>query len=346
MIIKAGNRAARIFAFILAITLLTALSPSARADGRELVPMGCTVGIQMRTEGVVVVGLSEVAGAEGTSSPAGEAGVMPGDVIKKLGGREISSAAEFLEETGLCGGREMTLTVERRGVPMQFTARPRQAQDGVYKLGLWLRDSVSGIGTVTFYDPATGRYGALGHSISDIDTGIMLPLASGNILRSEIIGVRPGAAGTPGELCGRFDENERLGSIEKNTAQGIFGTMEAADGFTSPVSIGHRDEIAVGPATILSNISGTEVQEFSVEISRVYGGDENRSLMLSVTDPDLLAATGGIVQGMSGSPILQNGRLIGAVTHVLVNDPRSGYGISIDSMLETDVSDTAFGYAA
>ena len=337
---KAGKKAARISAVILAFTLIAVSGAAAYGEERELIPMGCTIGIQMQTDGIIVVGLSEVETEEGMVSPAGEAGVMPGDVIKMLGNVELTSAAHFVEETGKLGEADATLTIERMGSVIQLRVRPRLAGDGIYKLGLWLRDSVAGIGTVTFLDPVSGLYGALGHAISDIDTGILLPLATGSILGSQVVDVRRGAVGVPGELCGYFDREDTRGTIEKNTAQGIFGTMDVEDRYGQAVPIGHEDEIRIGPAKILANVSGTEIREFSIEITRIYKGAENtRNLTITVTDPDLLAITGGIVQGMSGSPIIQDGKLIGAVTHVLINDPTSGYGISIDNMLRSAQAD-------
>ena len=346
MTTKKLSMATQVFTLILAFTLIASTSADARAAERELIPMGCTIGIQMQTAGVIVVGLSDVITQDGAISPAGEAGLLPGDIVKKLGGTDIGSAAAFIAETEKLKDADISITIDRMGIIMQFTARPRLSVDGSYKLGLWLRDSVSGIGTVTFLDPQSGLYGALGHAISDIDTGVLLPLSEGSILDSEIIDVRPGSADSPGERCGRFDPQITLGTIEKNTPQGIFGIMETNAAEGRAISIARDDEIKTGGATILANVRGREVREFDIAITRVcQGAESTRNLMLTITDPDLIAITGGIVQGMSGSPIIQNGKLVGAVTHVLINDPRSGYGISIGNMLRTADSDTAFGYA-
>ena len=208
---------------------------------------------------------------------------------------------------------------------------------GVYQLGVWLRDSMAGIGTLTFADPETGLFGTLGHGINDVDTAVLMPLQSGSIMPASVPDVKRGASGQPGELHGQFDLTQDLGTLYANTSQGIFGQLKQAETVAGlePVPVASREQVKTGKATILSNIRGDEVEEFEVEITHVYDQDEGaRSLMLQVTDPDLLEATGGIVQGMSGSPILQDGKLVGAVTHVLVNDPTRGYGIFIENMLD------------
>jgi len=221
---------------------------------------------------------------------------------------------------------------------VQMTARAAQCTaDGSYKLGAWIRDSMAGIGTMTFYDPNTGLFGALGHGISDVDTAMLMPLQSGSIMYAEVTDVEKGAAGAPGELHGAFKAGEDLGELYSNTKSGVFGELADTSlaGDIKPVEIASRNEVQVGKATILSNIAGNKVAEYEVEITRLYPENPNdtRNLMLKVTDQRLLTATGGIVQGMSGSPILQNGKLVGAVTHVLVNDPTQGYGILAENML-------------
>ena len=318
----------------LVLSLLLALSPTAYAlDAEALIPVGSTVGIRMDAGGVIVSGLSEVMTPEGARSPAGDAGIAAGDVITSLAGRETADAGAFLTAIRTMDGAPVELTVLRDGKKLSFQISPAKNTEGKYQLGLWLRDGVSGIGTVTFYDPVSGIFGALGHGISDTESGELLPVEQGSICASSVVDVVPGCAGSPGELCGQFDETAPLGSVSKNTEEGIFGVAEFAESGT-PLPVAGEDEVHLGPATILANVSGSAVEPYSVEISRVYrGGGDDRFLMLTVTDSALLERTGGIVQGMSGSPILQDGKLIGAVTHVLVNDPTRGYGISIQNML-------------
>ena len=319
----------------LAAALLLALPARAYAlEAAELVPVGEAVGIELTTDGVMVVGLSEVETGDGTVSPAADAGLKAGDVIKKIGDRETACAADFLSVVTALRGETVRVTALRSGREVAFDVTPAKNAEGNYQLGLWLRDGVSGIGTVTFYDPDSGTFGALGHGINDIDTGMLLPFDGGSITGASVVDVIRGNPGTPGELCGRFDREAVLGALEKNTDSGIFGTISADIG-GEPLPVAAEDEVTLGPATILTNVSGDKVEEFSVEISRIYreAGD-NRFLLLTVTDEALIERTGGIVQGMSGSPILQNGKLVGAVTHVLISDPTRGYGISIQDMLQ------------
>jgi stage IV sporulation protein B len=319
-----------IIAFMFSFTAL-----QAEAAGEKMyIPMGCTVGIQLRTEGVLVVGLSVPEDGSNVNSPAGEAGIMPGDLIIMLDDRSVSNSADFISAIAQLSGDDVSITVRRGEKIIKYTVKPEPAENGGYKLGLWLRDGVSGIGTVTYYDPETGEYGALGHSINDIDTGVILPLGEGVIVGSTIVDIRKGTSGCPGELCGCLDANAKKGNILKNTIFGIFGIMDENYGGRAAMPAASEGEIVTGKATILTNVSGTEVAEYEVEIIKVYSqSNSGRSLMLSVTDPKLLELTGGIVQGMSGSPIIQNGKLIGAVTHVLINDPTKGYGVSISQML-------------
>jgi len=309
--------------------LFLAAAFPATAFAQALVAGGQVVGIQIRTEGVMVAGVAPVETAEGSRSPATEAGVRQGDLILEIDGRALEGAKDLISAVGELDGAPATLTVQRQGRSMTVTVQPALSNENQWMLGMWLRDGVSGIGTVTFYDPATGLFGALGHSISDFDSGEAVPLGKGSISDAEIVGVIPGAAGAPGELNGCTDLGKELGSVEANTAHGIFGHSYGA----LKGRLMETGELQTGPATILATVSGRQVCEYAVEINRLYRDSDGQHLMFTVTDAALLAQTGGIVQGMSGSPILQDGRLVGAVTHVFVNQPERGYGIGIRDML-------------
>ena len=323
--------------FISAAIIVCVLSQSSAAwaaKERMLVPMGCAVGISMFTDGVLVVGLSATQKGQ-AASPAAVAGILPGDLITALGETRIGSADEFKIEMSKLTEKPVSVTVIRNGETLNLSVEPNM-KSGSAELGLWLRDSVAGVGTVTFFDPETGLYGGLGHGITDFESGVIMPLGRGDIFPSSVVEIKKGVSGVPGELCGDFAGKSSCGSILKNTMCGIFGIMnveQANCGKAIPAA--DSDEIELGKATVLANIEGTKTEEFEIEITRVYRGcDDGKSLMLCVTDKKLLDKTGGIVQGMSGSPIIQNGKLIGAVTHVMVNDPTKGFGISIEKMLE------------
>ena len=318
----------------LALLIGALLTVPARAAGEMLVPVGEAVGISLRCRGVVVSGFAEVETDEGTFCPAREAGLRPGDVITTLNGSELESGEEFLQRAAAFTGEAVVLGVRRAGEDAVRTIAPRQNRQGVWQLGLWLRDSVQGIGTVTFYDPATGAFGALGHGVSLPEGQGLVEAAGGAITAAEVMSVLPGRRGEPGELCGRADREEAIGRIEQNTACGIFG--ECFRPMTgSPLPVAGDCEIHPGAAVILATVDSAGPREYAAEIVRVErSGGETRQLTIAVTDPALLRVTGGIVQGMSGSPILQNGKLIGAVTHVLVSDPARGYAISMENMLK------------
>ena len=316
------------------VLLFSVCIPAYALEASELVPVGSTVGIRLETGGVTVAGLTDVQTENGPVRPAEAAGLKCGDVITKIGSMATPGAAEFLTAVSELDGSETEVTALRGGSEVRFTVTPVRSSEGAYQMGLWLRDGVSGIGTVTFFDPASGTYGALGHGICDPDSGALMPFCSGGLTASSVVDIVRGTAGAPGELCGQFDTECGCGSVDKNTAVGIFGSG-TFDVVREAVPVAEETETKLGPATILANVNGETVEEYSVEISRIYrGGEDNRFLMLTVTDEALLERTGGIVQGMSGSPILQDGKLIGAVTHVLVNDPTRGYGISIQDMLD------------
>ena len=312
--------------------LFATLSPVSAYAAATLVPVGQTVGIEMSTDGLLVAGLSQVSTENGDCCPASDCGIQPGDIVVRLGAAEITTAEDFTQAAAELDGSDVALTLKRGEKLIQYTIKPAQNKEGVWRLGLWLRDGISGIGTVTFYDPETGLFGALGHSISDVDTGVLLPISSGHITGASVTGVRKGESGTAGELQGAFDLEDKLGAIELNTVYGIFGVMDSApEGKALPVA--DCDEITQGPATILANVSGDETREYNVEIA-TSGKPSDGRLTVHITDSALLDKTGGIVQGMSGCPIIQNGKLVGAVTHVLLSDSTRGYGITINAMLD------------
>ena len=313
--------------------VMASVPAASAADGAEryLVPVGHTVGVKLFAKGVLVVKLPEGA------SPARACGLKSGDVIVSCGGKAVQSTEQFRALLQEAGEEPTDLQVTRCGRPVTLSVAPEQNDQGGYAIGAWIRDSMAGIGTVTYYDPATKTFGALGHGVTDVDTAVLMPFSTGSVLPSTVKAVKRGEAGCAGELRGDFDLDEDLGTLDANTAAGIFGRMETeADwlrGQALPAA--KKDEVRPGKAIIRSNVRGDEVQEYEIEILKVQqNAPDGRDLVLSVTDPALIAATGGIVQGMSGSPILQNGKIVGAVTHVLLNDPTRGYGIFIENMLE------------
>ena len=299
--------------------------PVKAAEARMLVPVGHTVGIKLFSRGVVVVKLTE------GGTPARECGLRTGDVIVKCGGDAVTSTEQFQSLLQKSGGSAADLQIDRDGGQITLSVEPSQNDQGVYCIGAWVRDSMAGIGTMTYYDPATGAFGALGHGVTDTDTALLMPFSNGSILPSTVKAVKKGEAGSAGELRGDFDLTRDLGPLYANTGSGIFGKLDSAPEAGTALPTGTA---LPGPATVLANVRGDEVREYDIEILKVASGSSGgRDLVLSVTDPALLETTGGIVQGMSGSPILQNGRLVGAVTHVLLNDPTKGYGILIENML-------------
>ena len=312
---------------------------SAPASVRTLVPVGRAVGIKLFSDGVMVVGFSQIPAAGGTETPARTCGLKEGDIITHINSAEVDTIEEVQSQLARIGGEEMSIRALRDGREVQVTAQAVQSvSDGSYKLGAWLRDSMAGIGTITYYDPETGAFGALGHGVNDVDTAQLMPLETGGVLKATVTDVKKGKRGEPGELHGTFELSKDVGELTANTAQGIFGSL--SDGSLAaglePVEVASRDQVKTGKAAIYSNISGDDVKSYEVEITKIFpAGGDGRDLMIKVTDPTLLEATGGIVQGMSGSPIVQDGRLVGAVTHVLVGDPTQGYGILAERMLST-----------
>lgn len=329
---------------VVAMVLWVTAGPAAAAgiDARKgetmVIPMGRAVGIKLFSDGVIVVGMSDIATEQGAVNPARECGLKEGDIITHINSEEVDSIEEVRSVLQDLEGETMSIRALRGEKQVQMTAQGVQCStDGSYKLGAWIRDSMAGIGTMTFYQPSTGTFGALGHGISDIDTALLMPLEDGSIMYAEVAQVQKGVAGTPGQLQGAFEVSNDLGELWANTNCGVFGTLtdESLLGDQAAVPVASRDEVQTGAATILSNINGSEVKEYTIEITKIFAesATDSRDFMIRVTDPELLQTTGGIVQGQSGSPILQNGKLIGAVTHVLVNDPTSGYAISGERML-------------
>lgn len=304
-------------------------------QSRSVQVCGTPFGIKMFSDGALVVAFSDQYTSLGTENPAKEAGLKLGDLIVSAAGRPIRSNDELTQAITEAEGNPISLIYQRDGQQYTTTLTPvADAATGAYRAGIWVRDSSAGIGTMTFLDPQNGTFGGLGHAISDTDTGADITLLSGEIVPVVITGCVSGTAGSPGELRGEFSSSA-AGTVLANDTTGVYGAYTGAVTGTSCM-VAQPQQIALGEAEIWTTITGSTPQKYRVQIERVNmtSSDPNRNLLIKVTDPDLLAATGGIVQGMSGSPIVQNGRLVGAVTHVLVNDPSRGYGIFATTMLE------------
>ena len=304
----------------------------------QLRPAGIPIGIYVKTEGVLVVGIGEFEGEDGQKFAPGKYIFQVGDYILEINDEKINEKKELIERVNHSDGQELVFKVRRGDALIEVKTRPEMNQNGEYKLGVWVRDNAQGVGTMTYIDEH-GCFGALGHGINDVDTSTLMSLSKGTLYHTEIIGITRGANGSPGELTGfiEYDDKNIMGEITANTPRGIFGicTPETETNAESDYyPLGLKQDIQKGPAQIICSL-GDDTQIYNIEITDINLENDNinRGIVLKITDPELLMATGGIVQEMSGSPIIQNGKLIGAVTHVLVQDPTRGYGIFIENML-------------
>lgn len=302
-----------------------------------LAPCGTPFGVKILTDGVIVVGLNDITTADGTVNPGKQANIQTGDIIYKINGVEVSSNDDVAKAISSSKGETVSVELQRDGKNLTLPLTPALSSiDNTYKAGLWVRDSSAGIGTVSFYDPQTGAFGGLGHAISDVDTGEVLPVLKGDVVNVKIHDIVKGTVGTPGELRGSFVSNESCGTITVNNDSGVFGTMYEAPYYDRLVPMGLKQEIQTGKATILTTINGSTPKEYEIIIEKfnLFENSPTKNMVIRITDPELLELCGGIVQGMSGSPILQNGKLVGAVTHVFVNDPTRGYAIFAENMYQ------------
>ena len=328
------NRRKKYWSGVLAAVLLL----SCTAQAAELIPLGVPAGIRMTAEGVVISGLSEVDTPAGAVCPGEAAGLEAGDILQTANGVAVTSSETLADVVRNSEGQPIRLIGLRENTKISVEVQPVQAtSDGAYHIGLLIRDSMAGIGTLTYVDPNSGDFGALGHPITDVDSGARLPLEAGSVVPAQVVRVEMGTAGDPGELIGTYDFSTELGQLEDNTACGIFGTLTDSGVYAGldVLSTAEEQEVHTGQAEILTCVSGSQPKRYAVSTEKItQDASDGRNLSLRVTDEELLEKTGGIVPGMSGSPILQDGKLIGAVTHVLVNHPEQGYGIFIENMLD------------
>ena len=306
-----------------------------------VIPVGNIAGVKLYTNGVLVVGMSEIEGEDSkTYKPYENTGIEEGDTIIKINNNLISSTDDLIEKVNMSNGKELEIQYIHDEETRECSIIPVKTNEEEYKLGLWVRDSAAGVGTVTFYEPATQSFGALGHGITDIDTGELLNIASGEFVTAKILNIKKVEDGDPGKIQGTVEEQETIGEINKNTEFGIYGKIQDLASLNIDTSkemeVAMREEIELGKATILCSLDNQTVKEYEIEITKIYRDNNynNKSMEIKVTDEELIEKTGGIIQGMSGSPIIQNGKFIGAVTHVLVNSSKEGYAIFGDLMLK------------
>lgn len=306
-----------------------------------VIPVGQITGLKLYTHGVLVVGLSEIISENNEKiKPYENTGIQEGDTIIKIDDNEIIDTENLIDVINNSNGRTLNIKYIRGSEELSSDITPIKTSKNDYKLGLWVRDSAAGIGTLTYYDPETKTFAALGHGITDVDTGNLIDISNGEFLTTKILSIVKGLKGNPGKVQGSIDNQKNIGKIYKNSDLGIFGKLENLDAINlaglNEVEVAQRSEIELGKATILCSLDGGSAKEYEIEIEKIFmqNNDDNKSMLVKITDSDLLEKTGGIVQGMSGSPVLQNGKFIGAITNVLVNDPTSGYAVFADLMIK------------
>lgn len=301
-----------------------------------VIPIGKAIGMKLYTDGVLVVGMSEINGKK----PYENSGIQEGDRIVEINHEKIDSTNDLIETVNQCDGTVLEVTYKRDEETMTASIQPVKTNEDEYKLGLWVRDAAAGVGTMTFYEPSSGMFAALGHGITDIDTSELISIASGELVTTQILSIVKGEKGVPGEVRGTIEKSTLLGTISKNTNYGVYGKVTNPVRLninqSSEMEVALRNEIKTGKAQILCQLDNGKVESYDIEIQKLFlnNNENNKSMLIKVTDEKLLEKTGGIIQGMSGAPIIQNGKFIGAVTHVLINDPTVGYGVFADIMVK------------
>ena len=302
-------------------------------EHREVLVSGVPFGLKLYSEGVIVVGMTEVDSPDGNKNPAKDAGLQVGDILLSINGTKLESNAQAASLFEVSDGKEMCLRVRRGKKEWETTLCPAYSLSAqTYKAGVWIRDSTAGMGMMTFILPESGICAGLGHGVSDTDTGVLIPIANGEICQARLISVIKGKKGAPGQLTGCFEANGLNGTVLKNSDIGTYGILRTFPESGTLYEVAQKQEVHAGEAQMLTTVEDGEPQYYSVKIEKInYNGTQN--FVIEVTDERLKEITGGIVQGNSGSPILQDGKLVGAVTHVFVNDPTKGYGIFAETML-------------
>lgn len=310
-------------------------------DDVEVVPLGGLIGMKLYTNGVLVVGMSEIYGENNqVYKPYENSGIKEGDTITKINGEYIVSTDDMTECINASKGKEINITYIHNNKTLETKITPVETDKNNYKVGLWVRDTAAGVGTATFYDKNTGNVAMLGHGILDVDTEELIDISDGKVTNTSVVSIIKGENGKTGRIQGIVEGEKEIGTISKNTYYGVYGKLynvnELKRNTSNSVKIALRNEIKTGEATLMCALDNGEVKEYTVEIQKIYlnNNSNNKSMLLKVTDKELLEKTGGIIQGMSGSPILQDGKLIGALTHVLVQNPTQGYAVFSDIMVK------------
>jgi len=307
----------------------------------KVIPLGNIVGLKLYTKGIVVVGVSEIKGEDNKIyKPYEEAGIELGDSIIEINGETVKTTEELILCVSKSKGQNIEIKYINDGETLNTIIKPVKTSENTYKIGLWVRDAAAGVGTITFYDKETNSFAALGHGIQDVDTGELVDISSGEFVTSDIIDIQKGEKDNPGKIEGTIEDSKLIGKIYSNTDFGVYGITTDKSEFNienlQEVEVASRNEIKTGRATILCTLEDGVTKEYEVQIEKIYinNNENNKSMLIKVTDEELLDKTGGIIQGMSGSPIIQEGRLIGALTHVLVQNPDTGYAVFADLMIK------------
>ena len=307
----------------------------------KVIPLGSLIGVKMYTSGVLVVGMSEIEGDNNQKyKPYLNSGIEEGDMIVEMNNKKIENTDELVDVVSKSEGQEIQIKYVRDEEVITTSIAPAKNESNEYKLGLWVRDAAAGVGTLTFYEPSTGSFAALGHGIVDVDTGGILNIANGELVTSKLISIQKGEKNSPGEIKGSIDSGLTIGEIEKNTNFGVFGFVSNKGNLdlknAQEYEVALRSEIQTGEAEIICELEDGKKETYKIEIEKIYTSNnyDNKSMLIKITDERLLEKTGGIIQGMSGSPIIQNGKFIGAITNVLVSDPTTGYAIFGDLMIK------------
>ena len=301
-----------------------------------VVPMGNAIGMKLYTAGVLVVGMSEIEGKK----PYENSGIKEGDRIIQINQNQIDNTDDLMKAVNRSDGNNISIKSVRDEKTITTSIKPVKNSSNEYKIGLWVRDAAAGVGTLTFYEPSSGMFAALGHGIMDIDTAELIKIANGELVTTNILSINKGTKGNPGEIRGTIEAGHTIGSISKNTKFGVFGTINKTPFLNTSnineMQVALREEIKIGKAQIICELENGKKEYYDIEIQRIFinNNKDNKSMLIKVTDKKLLEKTGGIIQGMSGAPIIQNGKFVGAITHVLVNDPSIGYGVFADIMLK------------